>query len=362
MRYALLYLLLVGCSESFAGMVERSDDRARSPSAPPQQEEPTVADSESGYIGVIQIGHTVTVAPRVEGRIVDIAIKLGETVGPGQIVARVDAARYEHELDEAQAELRRLRTAHRRARSVEALRMRQRNTERYLVDNGAASEEALAAAVDQVDGARAERKQLAVSVKEQRQRIAWLAQQVANTEIRAEREGTVAAILLSRGDFAGPNRAVVKLRRGDKRRVLFAIPVDQRENARIGVPVAIRGEGNEIVCTGQIATMAPKVEPRAQLIRVAATITAGDAPLCAKDGLSVRVELLDSQPERATAGLNVQNPPQPTQPNPTIEPVVTPLRVQEPPRNLPDTQRGNHGCMAKTSPQSTAPQSAANPN
>lgn len=59
--------------------------------------------STSAFSGTIEPAQSTTVGATASGRIVEMAVRVGDSVAPGQTIARVDAQRYRAAVNEAQA-------------------------------------------------------------------------------------------------------------------------------------------------------------------------------------------------------------------------------------------------------------------
>jgi RND family efflux transporter MFP subunit len=222
-------------------------------------------EREQGFVGVILAGDTLELEPKIEGRILSIAVKAGDQVTRGTEIATLDVGSMRHELTVARLAM--ARASRQLARRVP------------LLSRGFS-----AVTEEELDGARLE-------AASQRAKVAQLSEALAEARILAPVDGTVAALYLSPGALAGPGRPVARLNgRGDPK-VRFAVPEQLPRPPGLGTVVIVKVPP-AIETTATVVAVAPEVDVSSRMVYVTAALPP-DEPLQAalSTGLLARVAL-----------------------------------------------------------------------
>ena len=210
------------------------------PAAPLAQ--PAVA-REPGFIGVILVGETVDVEPRVDGRVDQILVEPGDQVKRGTLLARLDVAAHQDELTAA------------RAAWVEASQRWRRR--RRLGRGGAFTAE-------EMDGHRREMVQA-------RAHMDRLARAVADGEVVAPFDGAVAERYLAPGALAAPGKPLLRLVGGGAPRIRFAIPEEKAREVVVDAPVTLVIQPGGPTLRGRVTAVAANVDDASRLVLASAT-------------------------------------------------------------------------------------------
>jgi len=315
-------VVLTACG--MAGKVE-----AEAQSGPPQtqkaQQRPTAVDAAIARTGVLQeptnyIGTTrpvreISLRSQVEGRLLNLAVNIGDRVARGQILAILDDSLLLTAVTQAQAELAaresevaraQAQVSNARARSQQAkveLQQAKTNSARrqYLQQEGAISkqdaelaqtaaqsgEQVLRAAEEQI---RTEQQAVAADqgrVRVQQAIIAQAKERQSYARVISPIKGVVLERVTEPGNLVQPGGEVLKL--GDFSRVKVVVPVSELElsNIRVGqsVQVVLDAFANETF-PGTVSRISPSADAARQ---VQAEITIANSNDKIGGGLLARV-------------------------------------------------------------------------
>lgn len=256
------------------------------------------------FSGALESPATFVVAPKIPGRVVELSVRIADTVQRDAVVARLDGAEYEQTVAQMTAEL-----AVAQAKLVEAekaLEIAVRGMERIetLKERGVASDTQLdAAAAEQLakeaghevakaDVTRAEALLEAAKIRRD------------YTEVRAtwtggEGERVVAERYVDEGDTVGANTPLLRII--ELHPVLAVFHVTERDYTRLRVeqPVTLRtdawpGETFE----GRISRIAPVFRETTRQARIEVSVPNEDRRL--KPGMFVRATVVLAREDEAT--------------------------------------------------------------
>jgi RND family efflux transporter MFP subunit len=198
--------------------------------------------------GRVQAQTEVNESFRIGGRLIERNVEVGDTVRPGQVLARLDPQNEESGLQAARAQL-----VAAQAQLVEARNNHQRM--RDLVAENAVSRAAFDQAVavlqtveSQVDSARAN-----VSLAENR---------LSYTQLLATTAGVVTARGAEPGEVVGAGSMVVQVAREGARDAVFDVPAQVKDSAgrNAGITVALVDDAR-ITATGVVREVSPRADP-----------------------------------------------------------------------------------------------------
>lgn len=256
-----LGLLALSCG----GPDETAQRISRMDAAAP--EAPSLGPRRPSFLGVIVAQRAVDLAPRVEARLAEVRVRLGNSVGRGDCVARLDVAPTRRELAVAQAALRGAQAEVERAgielAAAQARVAKLEPVERYVAGKDleeARYEEKLARA--RVTSAEAQ-------VAERQAQMDLLGAAVAEADVQAPFDGRVAAVYAEAGSIVGPGRPIFRLVDVDKPWVRFAMP--QRE-ARAVASSRVDVSMEEFIMAATVHKVAPEVDPASGMVIAEATL------------------------------------------------------------------------------------------
>ena len=284
-------------------------------------------EESSEFLGNLEAKNKVTLAPRVEGRIVQIAVQEGDRVKKGQLIVQLQQTREEAEvnasisdvnisqanLTNAQAQV---KTAEAEVARIEAqveqskadlrrqeaeVSLAKANIERakFLVKEGAASQQslddrtrdleaaiaqrealkqalnannkALIAAKERVSAALAnvEREKAALTQAQARVRVA--SENLGFNRIVSPIDGIISNIIPKTGDYLEAGDTITTITQNDQLELNISIPIEQASKLKFGLPVAILDNQGNTKVKGNISFISPTVNSTQQSILAKAT-------------------------------------------------------------------------------------------
>jgi RND family efflux transporter MFP subunit len=204
--------------------------------------------------GVVEAVRQATLGAQVAGRITELAVKAGDPVRAGQVLARIDARTAEQavaatrsQVAEAEANLANARRRHDRNVNLFA----QKFVSQAAVDQ---SEAELKAAQAQVEALRANAVQASAAQ--------------TFTTITAPFAGVVGATHVELGDMAQPGRQLVTVFDPKELRVTATLPQASLAKARLDQPVEIEVAGRKEPVRATRVTVIPLADARTHTTRV----------------------------------------------------------------------------------------------
>ncbi|MEZ6194589.1 MAG: efflux RND transporter periplasmic adaptor subunit [Planctomycetota bacterium] len=256
------------------------------------------------FSGTIEAQARVSVAPKVSGRVLRIAVDLGDAVRRGDVVAELDNDEFRHAVTRAEASLAVARAKLAEARA--ALEIAQRGLERVesLRKQGIATDE-------EHDEARAELSARSAAVEVAEAEVARADSEVATattrlgyTRVTAEWTGGeelryVAERMVDPGDTVAGNQSLVSIVELDPVKAVFHVTEADYGRLEVGqegtiATTALPGEEFR----GAVARIAPAFRNSSRQARVEMSIRNPDRHL--KPGMFVRAELVLDRRETAT--------------------------------------------------------------
>jgi RND family efflux transporter MFP subunit len=186
-------------------------------------------------LGIVLGADEADVAPQVMARIMEVNVREGDPVQPGQILALLDDREFQNALAEAEA----MQTAAQTAWEVQ--RDATARDQRLLEVKGIAQEQWDRSQATEA----AARAQLQVTEK----RLDQARIRLAYCRITAPVDGVVARRLADPGDLAVPGKSLFKLIRQQSVRVRAELPPEDLPGLRPGLPVILSGAGGTLTAT-----------------------------------------------------------------------------------------------------------------
>jgi membrane fusion protein (multidrug efflux system) len=212
-------------------------------------------------IGTVAAVRGVVVSADLPGAVDEIAFESGRMVKEGEVLIRLDTRQEQAQLTAAQAQLRLARL----------------NLERMtgLLGRGVTSKA-------EHDRAAAEQEQAEAHVGEVQATI-------ARKTIRAPFAGVLGIRQVNRGQYLNPGDPIVPLQQLDPVHVNFAVPQQDLDPVRDGVPVRITAEGLEGERAGKVTALDSVVDTSTRNVNVQATLANPDHKL--RPGMFVNAEV-----------------------------------------------------------------------
>lgn len=214
------------------------------------------ADGTAALVGTVQAENEVNQSFRIDGRLIERLVNVGDAVREGQLVARLDAQNEETSLQSARAQ-----AAAAQARLVEASNNFDRM--RDLVAENAVSRA-------QFDQAEANRTAAASQLESARSQVTLSSNRLGYTRLESSVTGVVTAIGAEPGEVVGAGRMVVQVAREDARDAVFDVPARLKEAAAGSNPeitVALTADPR-VTAVGRVREVAPRADAVTGTFRV----------------------------------------------------------------------------------------------
>lgn len=247
---------------------------SRVDSAPPARVLPGLGgrlegDSE-GFLGVVVTREAVDVAAESSGRVESVAVRVGDRVSRGDVLAQLDTRELQQDLGMARASLTAARAEVTRVRSqVQEAETRYRRRS-DLPD--IFSKEELESAKMEMETAAATLEAAEARVAEQATQVEQLRNRLQRTEIRAPFEGTVSLRYLDPGATVLAGSPVVRLLSTEDLLVRFAVPPESVESLELGDRVEVAIEDAEVRSPATVLHISPEIDGPSRMVFVEARL------------------------------------------------------------------------------------------
>jgi membrane fusion protein (multidrug efflux system)/multidrug efflux system membrane fusion protein len=244
----------------------------------------------NGYLGVVLARTSSDIAPRFDGRLATVNVRVGDTVSQGSLLATIAVPTLAYELRVAEAELRSANLDVDRA-TTELSQATERAAREQRLDN-----EHLAPA-DDVRGAyyqsRLAKTHLSSALAAAAER---LQQDRDDTRIVAPFDGVVAARYAEPGTSVHALVPIVRLITTSDVIARFAVPQAEVGQLSIGCPVLIETTETHRALSGTVERIAAEVEAASHMIFVEAQVNVDAASNSVPSGELARVQLATDGP------------------------------------------------------------------
>jgi RND family efflux transporter MFP subunit len=240
---------------------------------------------------VVFAREAVDLAPKVEGTLETVAVRVGDRVERGASVATLDARSLERAVKMAEAAARASRAERVRAK-VELQEAEGKLERREQLGEEHVAPEELATLQNETKLARARLEAASASVAEKRAHVDDLKATVKDTAIRTPIDGVVAARYQEPGAQVGPHAPIVRVINPATLWLRFAVTEDRAGTLAQAQPIEARVGQTGLVVKGVIRNIAPGVDPASRMIFVEAELELPEAARgSVSAGLVARVSL-----------------------------------------------------------------------
>jgi RND family efflux transporter MFP subunit len=239
------------------------------------QTAPTAAaaeEAQGGFVGVILSRQAVQIAPKFEGPLASVKVRMGDEVQQGEVIAVLDTAALRKELAVAEAVVLAAQSDERKVRAeLEELKLKldtAKRIEKYVsAAEIAGIESQYHAGIAKVESSQATKL-------EKRARVRQLQETLSNTELRAPFAGVVAARYADPGANVSQTKPVIRLV-SDDRFIRFAVPEEHGSTVHIGQEVSAVVDSQKLLGSGVVEKVAPEVDSASGTIFVEASLNEG---------------------------------------------------------------------------------------
>jgi RND family efflux transporter MFP subunit len=249
-------LLALGLTAALAACQE--EEGAAAPELRPVRTvvvEETTAGETVTLSGTVESQVQVDLAFRIGGRLLERTVGVGETVEPGQVIARLDPADEENALRGAQAGLTAAAAQLSEARS-------NYDRQRQLFERDVISQAGLQRAEQTFTSAQGAYDAAAAQVGIAERRL-------ADTVLTADAPGVVTAVGAEAGEVVTAGRRIVKLARDEGKDAVFDVPAAVAATTPPDPEVIVTLSLNPgVTATGRVREVAPRADASTGTIRV----------------------------------------------------------------------------------------------
>jgi len=248
------------------------------------------------FTGALEASAAFTVSAKVDGRIVELEVDLGDSISRDQLVARLDSAEYQQTVARAEADLAVARANLAEARSLLVIAERELQRLDNLSKQGVSS-------VSQRDVAKADQLAKAAHVQVSEAQVTRARAELAAarirldyTQVRAAWQGggekrVIAERFLDEGETVTANEPLLRIVELDP--VIAVFFVTERDYARLHpqqVVELVTDVYPDDVFNGRISRIAPVFDEGTRQARVEVSVPNGDAQL--KPGMYIRARVV----------------------------------------------------------------------
>jgi RND family efflux transporter MFP subunit len=255
------------------------------PQAPPEPGPAT-------YVGVIVASETVNLSAELRGRLETVSVRPGERVSRGMVLAEIQPLNLPEQIVSADAAVQMARSSVSQAET--ALRLASERVSRTQAAPDMFSAEQRSVALGNRDTSEKELESARARLVQAEVEVRRLRGQSARRVLRAPTDGWVAARLLDPGALVEAGEPIVRLKRGDRYLLRFAVPPADAARWAPGTPILWHPDGQEGAYPALVARVAQQVDSASQMVFVEADLDASSGTSGAggliRDGLVVRVE------------------------------------------------------------------------
>ena len=282
--------------------------------------------SSSEFVGSLEARKRVALAPRVDGRVLEIAVQEGDTVKKGDLIVEMQLNREQGEVDAAESEVgiqqANVSNAEAELRAVEAevaeaeaaveqskadlrqqeaeLELAQTNQTRakMLVEQGAESQQFLDNSTRDLNAAKAQTDALKAALNSSQKALNASKERVASAQsaiagqqaalkqaetrvgiatdnldfnrVTAPIDGTVGNIQPKVGDYVEVGEQITSITQDDALELNIGVPLEQASQLKIGLPVEIIDRQGEAIADGDVSFISPRADRSSQAVLVKA--------------------------------------------------------------------------------------------
>lgn len=206
------------------------------------------ADNAVALTGTVQAQTEINQSFRIDGRLIERTVDVGDTVKPGQLIARLDPQNEESGLQAARAQL-----AAARAQLVEA-----RNNYNRMRD--LVAEDAVSRA--QYEQAEALLRTAEAQVESVQQQVNLAQNRLSYTRLVSDVGGVVTARGPQPGEVVGAGRMIVQVAREGARDAVFDVPAQVKDAAPKHPEITVAlVDDPRVVASGRVREVAPRADP-----------------------------------------------------------------------------------------------------
>jgi len=247
---ALRRAALALCALTFLSACQRAAE-APPPEVRPVRTTTIGADARAGVVaitGTVQPQNEVNLSFRIDGRMIERTVDIGDNIRPGQLIARLDPQNEESGVQSVRAQI-----AGANARLIEARNNFDRM--RDLVVDAAVSR-------TQYDQAEAMLRSAESQVEALQAQLSLAQNRLGYTRLVSEITGVVTARGPEAGEMVSPGRMIIQVARDGGRDAVFDVPARIKDNAPKNADITITLSSDpKVTAAGKVREVSPRADP-----------------------------------------------------------------------------------------------------
>jgi RND family efflux transporter MFP subunit len=232
-------------------------------------------EQSTEYVGSLKSRQSTTIQPEVEGFITRVAVRSGQRVDQGALLFEIDSSREQSALASMQS-MRPMREAE----VTFAQQQVQRN--KTLLDVGAVSQREVEQYETQLRTSEAQLKALDEQIKQQRSQLGYY-------KVTAPTSGTIGDVPVNTGDRVIRATVLTTVDKNGVLEIYINVPVQQAPQLKIGLPVRLLDDRNQVLATNKITFVSPTVDTQTQSVLAKAELGEGRGQFRADQFVRARV-------------------------------------------------------------------------
>jgi RND family efflux transporter MFP subunit len=218
-------------------------------------------EQSTEYVAALKSRRSSTIQPEVEGFITRIAVRSGDNVARGAVLFEIDSAPEQAALASMQS-MRPMRES-----EVEYARQ-QVARNKTLLSAGAISQREVEQFEAQLRAAEAQLKALDEQLRQQRSQLNYY-------RVTSPIAGTVGDIPVNLGDRVTRSTQLTTVDENGVLEVYINVPVQQAPQLKVGLPVRLVNDRNEVLAASRITFVSPNVDTSTQSVLAKAQLNEG---------------------------------------------------------------------------------------
>jgi len=217
--------------------------------------EPRTAGDTVSLAGTVQANTEVNYSFRIDGRMIQRRISVGDELRPGQLIAQLDPSNEESSLQSARAQF----------DAAQARLVEQRNNygrQKELLDRGFISR----AAFDQFE---ANLRSAESTAKSARSQVELAQNRLSYTRLVSDAGGAVTAVGAEPGEVVAAGRTIVQVARKGGRDAVFDVPARMKDTAPANPEITVwLNSDPKVSAKGRVREVSPRADPVTGTFRV----------------------------------------------------------------------------------------------
>jgi RND family efflux transporter MFP subunit len=261
-RYLILPLFASAvCALSLLGCKHDAKAAATAPQAMPvkvAQVALSPVPRTNTYVATVQSRRSATLQPQVDGNLIHIYVKSGDTVKAGQVLMQIDPLKQKAVVQSQQG-------TQAQKKALYEYNQIQIERQRKLFEAGVVSRDAYDQAIQAYQNSKADYEANAALTTSQQQQLSYY-------QIRAPFDGIVGDIPVRLGDYVSPTTVLTTVDEIAELEAYIYVPIDRATEVRMGLPVELLDNSGNVLAKSTIRFLSPQVDNNLQSILVKAGI------------------------------------------------------------------------------------------